>query len=82
MLDDAVDLPIAKRKESEFPVSRRAVTHLAHAIARLRAGLMRINVLACGDHPMLDGSYAVMHAQCHACSGQIGRYLRDDFTYG
>ncbi len=63
VLDEAAELLISKRMNSEFLVSRWVVTHLAYSIARLRAGLMRLLVLACGDHPMLDGSYAFMKAQ-------------------
>ncbi len=61
--DAAEELPTSSSKEHDFPVSRRTVTHLAHAIARLRAGLMRFHVLACGTHSMMDGSYAVLNAQ-------------------
>ena len=61
--DIADGLPTSQCNEPDFPVSRRAVTHLAHAVARLRAGLMRFHVLACGDHPMMDGSHSVLKAQ-------------------
>ncbi len=66
VLDDVVGLPNSAEKESRYPVSRKVITHLAHAVARMRAGLMRLHLLTCGDHPMLDGSYAVMHAQGRA----------------
>jgi hypothetical protein len=61
--DTAGELPTSSSREPDFPVSRKTVTHLAHAVARLRAGLMRFHVLACGDHAMMDGSYAVVKAQ-------------------
>jgi hypothetical protein len=61
------ELPKSQANEPDFPVHRKTVTHLAHAIGRLRAGLMRFHVLAFGNHPMMDGSYGVVKARFCGC---------------
>ncbi len=79
--DTAGELPTSQSKEPDFPIHRKTVTHLAHAVARLRAGLMRFHVLACGDHAMMDGSYSVVKAQgtADAVASRVVPLLDDNF---
>jgi hypothetical protein len=71
------ELPTSRANEPDFPVNRKTVTHLAHAVGRLRAGLMRCHVLACGNHPMMDGSYSREGTgHCRFCDCRCGTAAR------